>query len=209
MIRYSLVAPDRSREAYQWHRGFAAQNRYILPRPWEEYERFAEAQQVWCALNDSEDFLGLAYAAYENWTWELGGLMVASTKRRDSLGSNLARLALGNLLFMEDPLRFDQTVLLHVHVDNTEVIPLVEKVLGFRKIREIEHQWYATPDQPAEIAKGYEFQLVDPESLELLADWCEREEKKGTRISFLENSQSLTHWAEAFRDMAREMARKR
>jgi ribosomal protein S18 acetylase RimI-like enzyme len=209
MTEYCIVPHDRWREAYQWHLGFADQNRYILRRQWEEYERFAQAQQVWCALGDHGDFLGLAYSAYDAWSWELGGLMVAPTNRRDSLGSNLARLVLGNLLFLEDPLSCDQTVLLHVRVENTDVIPLVERVLGFRKVREIEHEWYATPEHPGEIAKGYEFQLLDPEALELLARWCEEEEEKGTRISFPESWQSLKLWAEAFRDMAREMARKR
>jgi hypothetical protein len=204
MIEYSLVPPERCLEAYQWHRGFAAQDNHILPREWDEYETFAQARQLWCAINDRRNFLGLAYFAPDANTWELGGLMVASSERRSSLGSTLAHLILGHLLFTEDPLRFNQTVMLHVHIENIDVIPLAEKVLGFRKVGKIKRQWHsANAGRPAVTAEGFEFHLVNPDSLELLANWCDLEDAKGTRILFPEPWQNLKLWAAAFRDMKR------
>jgi hypothetical protein len=204
MVEYSLVPPDKLRKAYEWHRNFAALDDHILPRQWDEYAKFAEARQLWCAMNDGADFLGLAYSIFDAGAWELGGLMVAPSERRSSIGSTLAHLVLGHLLFSEDPLRFNQTVMLHIHIENTEVIPLAETVLGFRRVGRIKREWHsARPGRPAVTAEGYEFHLVNPNSLELLANWCDHEDAKGTRILFPEPWQSLKLWAAAFRDMKR------
>jgi hypothetical protein len=204
MIEYSLVPTDRLRKAYEWHRDFAARDDHILPRQWDEYAKVAEARQLWCAMNDSTDFLGLAYSIFDSDAWELGGLMVAPTERRSGLGSTLAHVTLGHLLFSEDPLRFNKTVMLHIHIENTDVIPLARDVLGFRMVAKIKREWHsAKPGSRAVTAEGYEFHLVKPDSLLRLANWCDYEHAKGTRIVFSEPWQSLTLWAAAFREMAK------
>jgi hypothetical protein len=209
MIEYCIVPRKRGREAYQWHRGFAAHNDFILPRPWHEYKSFADEGQLWCARTDSGDFLGLAYYAYDARAWELGGLMVASSKRSVGLGSTLARLVLGHLLYNEDPTSRGEIVMTRIHVDNAEVIPLAEKVLGFRKKPgTVQREWSGkTPESPAVIKTGYEFHLVKPDTLLMLADWCDESEDtfgegKPARILFSQRRQTLRHWAVAFREMA-------
>ena len=209
MITFSVVPSGRGLEAYQWHRGFAAQNPHILPRPWEDYKAYAEEEQVWCARTGSGDFLGLAYCAFDRGTWELGGLMVAASERKSGLGSTLVRLALGHLLFQEDPLNFDHEIIAHVHAENVDVIPLAEKVLGFRNVGTVEHEWYDTSGRNApRRVSGYKFQFNSPSSLIMLAEWCETWDNKlfdgrATEIVFAQN-QNLKVWAAAFRDMARQ-----
>jgi hypothetical protein len=203
MVRFSIVPQKRGREAYQWHRGFAANNDYMLPRPWDQYKSFADEGQLWCARSDTGDFLGLAYYAFDVATWELGGLMVASGQRKNGLGSTLIRLVLGHLLYSENPISRNEIVKTYIHVDNVRVIPLAEKVLGFRKIRTVQRQWYGTmPGSPAVTATGDECHLANPESLHMLADWCDEwEDTDAARIIFPQKRQSLTLWARAFRQM--------
>jgi ribosomal protein S18 acetylase RimI-like enzyme len=210
MIEFSILPADRGREAYQWHRGFAAHNPHILPRPWQDYQRFADDGQVWCARDGSGDFLGLAYYAFdEKDIWELGGLMVAANQRRGGLGSTLVRLLLGHLLYMEDPLSLNHTVIVHVHAANTAVVEIVEKVLRFRRGATVEAVWYRTSElNDEETVTGYEFHLVKPSSLIALAEWCEAWNNKlpgdrEAKIVFGQKAQNLRTWATAFRDMAR------
>jgi hypothetical protein len=208
MIEFSIVPPGRGREAYQWHRGFAAQNPHILPRPWEDYKSFADDEQLWCARDETGDFLGLAYYAFDRDIWELGGLMVASSERKSGLGSTLIRLVLGHLLYMENPLSLNHKVVAHIHADNAEVIPLAEKVLGFRKAASIQREWYSTSGQNVGMVTGHEFELVKPSSLITLAEWCVRWENRlfdgrEAKITFVQEAQNLKLWADAFLEMAR------
>jgi hypothetical protein len=209
MIEFSIVPPDRGREAYQWHRGFAAQNPHILSRPWSDYERFAADEQIWCARDERGDFLGLAYYAFEENTWELGGLMVTTSERLSGVGSTLVRLLLGHLLYTEDPLSKNHKVIAHVHADNKAVIALAQTVLAFQKFREVEVDWYSTAEGSAETkVRGIELQLVKPDSLVALATWCNSwknklSDGKEAKVTFAQKAENLHLWAAAFLDMAR------
>jgi hypothetical protein len=73
----------------------------------------------------------------------------------------------------------------------------------------VEKVWYRSSEQNAgEKVTGYEFELVNPDSLIALAEWCEAWNDKlsggrDARIVFGQKAQNLKIWAHAFRDMAR------
>src|SRR6266581_8542145 len=132
MVEFSLIDPMKGREAYQWHRGFAASNDCIFPRSWESYERLADDGQLWSARNEKGDYLALAYFCFDDGRWEVGGLMVANQERLKGVGSTIMRLTLGHLLFVEDPLDRGESVIAHVHAENLDPRPIIEGTLKFR-----------------------------------------------------------------------------
>src|SRR6267378_2831142 len=129
MVEFCVIDPAKGREAYQWHRGFAASNDCIFPRPWAKFESLAADGQVWCARNDAGDYLALAYFCFEEGKWEVGGLMAATQERGNGVGSIITRLALGHVLFEEDPLDRGESVIMHVHAANLDPRPIIENVL--------------------------------------------------------------------------------
>jgi hypothetical protein len=209
MVEFSIVDPDEGREAYQWHRGFAASNDCIFPRRWEDYESLAAQGQVWFARNQNGDYLALSYFCFDNGTWEVGGLMAGAQERGKGVGSIIARLTLGHLLFEEDPLDRRESVIAHVHVENGAPLPIIKNVLKFRFSRSIK---VAGSDLPGlrtnkeGYVEGHEYELVKPDTLNALAEWCENwkgklKDGRGVNI-VLPPYTSLALWADAFRDMA-------
>jgi hypothetical protein len=210
MVDFSLLDPAQGREAYQWHRGFAASNDCIFPRSWERYKAIAESGQLWCARNEKGDYLALAYFCLdEEGKWEVGGLMVAVQERGKGLGSIIMRLTLGHLLFVEDPLDRQEAIIAHVHVDNLEPRPIIEKVLKFRWSRKIKKLGSELPGLRTNAAgevEGDEFEFVKQDTLDALIQWCDRWDgklKDGQDVRILLSPDtSLGMWADAFRDMA-------
>jgi uncharacterized protein YwbE len=209
MTEFSLVDPTQGREAYQWHRGFAAGNDCIFPRTWDQYEQLAAAGQLWCARNDRGDYLGLAYFRLDEGKWEVGGLMVATQQRGNGLGSTFMRLTLGHLLFEEDPLDRHESVIAHVHAENDLPRPIIENSLKFRFSKRIKVAGTILPGLRTNAdgdVEGDEFELVRPDTLVALADWCDQRNgklKNGVDAKVLLRSETSLHmWAEAFRNMA-------
>ena len=209
MVQFSIVDPGKCREAYQWHRGFAASNDCIFPRSWESYEQLADEGRVWCAQNDRGDFVALAYFDFDNSRWEIGGLMVATQERRKGIGSIIARLTLGHILFEEDPLGRGETIIAHVHAENLEPRSTIANVLRFRQSKHIKLPGALLPGLRTNIAgeiEGDEFETVRPDSLLALSQWCNTWDgklKDGREVKvLLSPGTSLNLWAKAFREMA-------
>lgn len=209
MIEFSLVDPLQGREAYQWHRGFAAGNDCIFPRRWNQYEQLAADGQLWCARNEKGDYLALAYFCFDKGSWEVGGLMVATSERGNGAGSTITRLTLGHLLFEEDPLDRGEPIITHVHIENPDPRHIIESALRFRRRGTIKVSGADFPGLRTNAAGevvGDEFELVKPDTLTALADWCGRwkgQLKDGRDANIvLRPETSLPMWAEAFRDMA-------
>jgi hypothetical protein len=209
MVELSLIDPMEGREAYQWHRGFAASNDCIFPRTWEEYKAIADSGQVWCARNEKRDLLALAYFRLDGGQWEVGGLMVAVQERGNGLGALIMRLTLGHLLFVEDPLARQEPIIAHVHVENAEPRLIIEHALKFRFTQRIKKSGSELPGLRTNAAgdvEGDEFELVRPDTLIALTKWCDRWDgklKDGQDVQILLSPDtSLQMWAAAFRDMA-------
>jgi len=208
MVQFSLVDPTQGREAYQWHRGFAASNDHLFPRTWKTYEALAENGQIWCA-RDGEDYLGLAYFHLQGDECEVGGLMVATSQRSKGIGSTLACLTLGHVLFEEDPLSRGVRIVAHVHSENNPgPRPIFRHLLKFSLARQVNIPGRELPGLKTN-AEGFvvgdEFHLTKPDTLKALADWCRKWSggtKDGRRAEIeLGPETSLDTWAQAFDDM--------
>lgn len=217
-MEYSAIPPELAVRAYEWHRGFALSNIFILPRKQAQYLTFVKQGQAWC-LRDDGDFLGLAYciSSLQNGRreWELGGLTLATSMQGKKAASTLMRLALGDALFQNNPFKRRERVITHCLKEN----PAPQKLFKSLKFTHV-----GTVPVPAELTRGIEskepdgvvlgleFELLEPDALEALAEWCESWEGKlsdGTPVTIiLRPRTSLQDWAVAFRSMASELVAK-
>lgn len=211
-MEYSAVTPELAVRAYEWHRGFAASNIFILPRKEAQYLGYVEEGQAWC-LRDEGNFLGLAYCIPSmrdgKREWELGGLTLATSMKGNGAGSTLMRLTLGDALFQNNPFKRNERVIAHCLKDNPDPQKL------FRQFRFTLAATVPVPpelsrgiksDEPDGIIRGLEFELLEPAALEALATWCDNWKgtfRDGTPVTItLRPGTSLKDWASAFRDMA-------
>ncbi|MBY0287493.1 MAG: GNAT family N-acetyltransferase [Mycobacteriaceae bacterium] len=211
-VVFAHVDPAHARDAFHWHRGFAAANDMLFPRSWAEYENLANDGRIVCATEDGL-YLGLCYYTWDDSEeeWEVGGLMVDSRQRKRSLGSILTRVTLGHLLFEEEPLSRHERIISHVHRQNDAPRRLVEDQLGFTFVREITVESARVPGLPVEadgLVHGDLFQLAHPYTVELLALWCESWEgklrdKTPAEIELFEGV-TVQLWGQAFRRMAED-----
>jgi RimJ/RimL family protein N-acetyltransferase len=209
-ITFALVDPAYGLQAYNWHRGFAAANPYLLPRPRAAYQQLAKEGRIWCARNTDDDFVGLSYFSLDGKAWEIGGVMVNHTERGKGIGTTLAHLTLAHVLFAEDPLANSERVIAHVHKQNPEPRPIFEGALKFRLAKTIKEPAARLPGLKANaegFVEGDEFRLHKPDTLIALARWCKAwtgtlgKGETGT-IELMPNI-SLSEMADAFEEMAR------
>ena len=212
-VTFAVVHPDCGREAYQWHRGFAATDMHIYPRTWDTYERMADDGCIVCARDPRGDFLGLAYFNLDEGhslrTWEIGGLMVPGSERSSGIGTTLVCVTLGQLLFEEQPQQGSDRVVAHVHAENDAPRGLFAKRLKFAHAGTLEIPGAQLPGLEAD-AEGFvvgdEFEMTTPDTLVALADWCEAwkgklRDGRAADVS-LRHGIDLGVWSAAFRQMA-------
>ena len=207
-VTFAHVEPDEAWGVFQWHRGFAAADNHLFPRTWEHYEALANDSQV-VKASDERGLLGLAYYALDGSCWEVGGLMVAASKRGSGVGATLMRVTLGHLLFEENPLERGESVIAHVHRDNAKPRTIIEEHLRFQFTKHIQARSSDLPGLSADpdgFVYGDEFELSLPASLEALAVWCDSWRGvllDGSSATIeLRDGISLEVWSAAFRDMA-------
>jgi Acetyltransferase (GNAT) family len=217
MITISLVMPEECRDAYQWHRGFSSSNNALFPRAYDAFVGLVRDLHAWSARDEKGDYLGLVYSNFDSGenAWELGGLMVGVNERGRGLGSMLMRLVLGHTLFEEDPLDLGHNIFAHVHRENQEPRPIIEKSLKFRLDHSVQIPAHLLPGLRANAAgqiEGDEYHIVIPDSLAALIAWLERwdgkiKEKEGSEGRedvdvVLRSHVSLDHhWLPTFRQM--------
>lgn len=210
MVRFGIVGRQDAREAYQWHRGFAANYEFIFPRPWEKYESLVVDRQIWCARNENGDFLASAYFAFDEGKWEIGGVMVAKPERGKGVAGVLARLTLAHVLVMETPLKRGHPIIAHIHADNQEPRVLFTQALKFQmpaKPQEFpgEHLPGLKQNDRGKV-EGFELTFTIPDTLNALVEWFNRWKlklKDGREACVeLPEDFTLAMWSDALRDMA-------
>lgn len=213
MIIFSLVDPDSWRGAYEWHRAFVKTNDLVFPRTIEQFEVLARREQIWCATEDG-GYLGLVYfnkdRSYctKEEAWEIGGLMVDPGQEGHGVGKTLVCLAVGYVLFEEQPLARGIRIIAHVHDANRPgPRPIFEHKLSFVKKCDVEAPGDQLPGLRVNekgMVTGVEFWLTTPETLKQLAAWCRNwpGKLKDNRPARIVTRDDLGTWAEAFEDMA-------
>lgn len=207
-MRFQRIPPALRQEAYQWHRGFALADNHLFPRTRQNYANLLMEGAVWCAMDDNDDFCAMAYYAEDDGAWEIGGLMVAASQQQKGVGSIMMRLALGTVLTELDPLSAGQRVITHVHAENQKPKALIEEALHFSHSRMVRIPGASLPGLKTDaegFVNGDEFQLMVPDSVEVLADWCERWSgrlRDGTPAAIaLPLGLTLRDWAADLREM--------
>lgn len=202
------VTRQDANDAFLWHCEFSAADENLFPRTWDQFEVLANEFQLICAVEDG-NYVGLCYYVQdEKGRWEVGGLMVAANQQDRSLGSVLTYIALSNLLVDEQPLERGEPVISHVHRDNKAPRGLVERLkFVFRqriKVPGASLPGLKTDDEG--FVHGDEFELSKPDTLLVLADWCDGwagELRDGTPADIqLRQGLTLAQWAEALREIA-------
>jgi GNAT superfamily N-acetyltransferase len=179
LITFSFVDPEYGAEAYQAHADFTAEHDAVRPRTREEFLEIVENGFVWAAA-DLEGLVGLAYAAFDpdRREWEIGGLMVLARARKRGIGAILMQLALGSVLFNEDPLLTQPDARIVAHVLRRNEMPrrIIEDVLRFHHSGSATLDPELAPTMPVEddgLIHGDEFELTVPDTLEALISFCE------------------------------------
>jgi Acetyltransferase (GNAT) family len=210
MLTFSAVLPDEARDAYQWHRGFSASKDSLYPRSQAAFKAVVDNGSAWSARDSNADYLALAYANFDevDSTWELGGLMVATSRRGQGLGAALMRLALGNTLFEENPLELNQKIVAHVLKSNPDPRKIIQHSLKFRFAGSVTIPSHVLPGLKANaegFIEGDEFHFTMPDSLDALVEWVNSWDGKlrdQEAEIILRPGVSLKHWAKAFGEMA-------
>lgn len=134
---YSPIGPldPRLAPAYALHKSLAGASPFLWVRPEEKIREFAEAGCFFAAMDmDSGDVIGVCYAREEKKEgWEIGGISVVESARKFSVASTLFRLAIARVFTYVDPWVSGRPVIAHVHAQNQDPRPLIEKALKFTK----------------------------------------------------------------------------
>jgi hypothetical protein len=206
MIEFSIVPIEDAARAHSWHKEFVTKNSHILfLRTQEEFETFANMQQLWGASKVSEDqYVGQIYCLIDidTTSWEMGGLCVAASDRRTGVGFTLACLALSHLLYTENPLMRGHSVVACVQKNNDKADLLMQQ-LFLKKIGPVEKC-----QASGEKLEGVEYLLASPATLWFLAKWCEdwndKLDKETPAQIRLGPHVSLNDWVETLRDMEKK-----
>lgn len=209
MILFSALEADDCLAAYQWHRGFSAANDALFPRDQDDFQSLVMEGSVWAAKSPNGDYLSLAYSTFneDKRVCEIGGLMVARQARKQGLGGNIMRLALGHALVEENLLDVGARVISHVIEGNDDPRRLITDGLKFRHVSAVRIPDSELPGLRARdgFVHGDEFELTKPDSLNALAKWARSwtGQLNGSVAHVeLRSGVKMTDWAEALEDLA-------
>jgi GNAT superfamily N-acetyltransferase len=190
---------------------FARANDAIFPRTEEKFLELARDRQLWCAISDADEYLGMSYANVDEDKneVEIGGLMVHEAARGRGLGDFMMRVPLIHFLAMERPLHWDSppTIVAHVLAGNPMPRNIIQRT-GFAHHEEVcipGHQLPGLRTDADGNVHGDEYHLKIPDAVMELADWiegwdeCMRDGSKAV-IKMLEGD-TRANWAAALRDL--------
>jgi hypothetical protein len=210
-VTFAIVDPEQGREAYQWHRGFAGANANVYGRPWADYEKMAARGEVFCAVDEHDDYLGLCYFHFEKKkkAWELGGMMVSQRERGRGIGGVLGRVTMGHVLFEEDPFARGETVMARVVEQNADPRAILEGGAAFQKKAGALHVPAKELPGVAADADGYvtgdQYDVDKQVALAILSSWAGEWQgalKDGTPADIrFRPGVSIELWARAFKAM--------
>ncbi|MDP2345305.1 MAG: hypothetical protein Q8O67_30455 [Deltaproteobacteria bacterium] len=216
-MTFSIVDPEQGREAYQWHRGFSGASTNVYGRPWVDYEKMAARGEVFGAVDENDDYLGLCYFHFEKRkkAWELGGMMVSQRERGRGIGGVLGRVTMCHVLFEEDPFSRGENIIARVIESNADPRGMLEtnvnEASAFKKDAGAMNVPAADLAGVTANAAGYvvgdQYNIDQQVALLGLSEWCKGWESKlkdGTLADIRMRPGITTQvWERAFRAMMR------
>lgn len=210
MILFSAIEADDCFSAHKWHATFVEADDALYPRNHDDFESMVLAGSVWAAKSPTGDYLGLAYASYNEETkvCEIGGLMVAAEARGMGLGGTIMRLALAHMVLEENLLSIPGVrIVAHVVEGNERPLRIITEALRFRHVNEVR---YPADDLPGLRSRdgwvhGDEYELTLPGTIAALAEWAEGWNghlNGGVAHIELRNGVNMDDWARALRAIA-------
>lgn len=174
----------------------------------------AMERQLWCAITDDDDIVGMSYAnVSEDLTEvEVGGLMVDPSTRGKGVGDVLMFLPLAHFLVNEQPLSWDipPRIITHTLRDNLMPRGIIARV-GFRHDRDVVIPGSALPGlrtEPDGNVHGVEFLFEVPGGLRSVAGWLGDWSgvlRDGSPATIeMRPGEQLSDWASAVGEMADE-----
>lgn len=209
---FRIVDTSEVGRAHAWHSGFAAANDAIFPRTEKVFFNLTLDRNVWCAITDDDEIVGMSYANVSDDAKEveIGGLMVSAKTRGRGIGDLMMRLPLVHFLVTERPLRWERppTIVAHALEGNEMPRGIIARA-GFEFHEEVRIPPEALPGLRVGddgMVHGDEFHLKLPEALHHLADWLDGwrdvlKDGSPATIGILEG-ESLADWATVLRSMA-------
>ena len=209
---FRIVDTSEVGRAHAWHSGFAAANDAIFPRTAQAFYNLTLDRNVWCAITDDDEIVGMSYAKMsdDETEVEIGGLMVSAKTRGRGIGDLMMRLPLVHFLVTERPLRWrcPPTIVAHALEGNEKPRRIISRA-GF--------EFHKTVSIPPEVLPGLrigddgmvhgdEYHLKLPDALLCLATWLDEwsdvlRDGSSAAIKILED-ETLADWATILRSMA-------
>ncbi len=198
--------------AHAWHSGFAAANDAIFPRTEKAFFDLTLDRNVWCAITDDDEIVGMSYAKVsdDETEVEVGGLMVSAKTRGRGIGDLMMRLPLIHFLVTERPLRWERppAIVAHALAGNEMPRRIITRA-GFEFHEEVCIPPGVLPGLrtgPDGMVHGDEYHLKIPDALLDLAQWLDEwsdvlRDGSPARITMLEG-ESIADWATVLRSMA-------
>lgn len=211
LVTFRIVDSSEVGRAHAWHAGFAAANDAIYPRTEKAFYRLTLDRNVWCAITEEDELLGMSYACMndDESEVEVGGLMVAAKTRGKGIGDILMRLPLCHFLVNEDPLAWNRPPRIVAHALKGNELPrrIITRA-GFQHATAVSIPADVLPGLRTEadgLIHGDEFHLQMPGALSGQADWLDSWSgtlRDGTAASIsLLPGEALSDWASALRAM--------
>lgn len=170
-------------EAFRFHEAIAGSDEHIWPRTRDQVNNYAgKGYLFWARRSDTLAIGGLCYAVPDAEIsedgedaegpkisqWEVGGLTVESGLQKQGIGTALAVYALAHTLVFQEPWKYGQTVIAHVHSENSDPRRLVA-MFKMKNVGRIEVPGDIAPKSMARNAAG----KVEGDEYELTADGVE------------------------------------
>lgn len=209
---FRIVDTSEVGRAHAWHSGFAAANDAIFPRTAQAFYDLTLDRNVWCAITDDDEIVGMSYAKMDDRETEveIGGLMVSAKTRGRGIGDLMMRLPLVHFLVSERPLRWECPPKIVAHaLEGNEMPRRIIARAGFEFHEEVSIPPEALPGLRVGadgMVHGDEFHLKLPDALYHLAAWLDGwddslRDGSPAAIKLLED-ETLADWANVLRSMA-------
>ena len=128
---FSQIHPHEAVAAHSFLERAATE--HIFPRTQEDMRRYADAGELFGVKTTHDgEFIALCYVTLDDDTdrWELGGLLVDNAHLHAGIGRFIARMSLAITVAYNDPFKYGQRVIAHVHELNDRPRRLLTQV-GF------------------------------------------------------------------------------
>lgn len=205
-----MADPLEAQRIYQWHCGFASANPHISKRQWQEFSFLAQNWQIFVAKDSNGDYAAIAYFNYQGGCWVIGGLATAFDHRDRGVGSVIAHITLGHILFEESPLSRNERIVSYVANANKKPRGII-KQLAFRYVKDVCGRYLPVDldDNDQNNIKYVdifnEFELTVPDTLNVLINWCDNWDgklKDGSLATIeLQTEDMFSLWRQEFTKM--------